>query len=82
MSKELYLKLVGGLILGILIVGYIVSVYLTKPEPTAPASSGLNFEGNITTSPTANKILQRKAVNNLPLNPPDNQTDNPFLSLE
>ena len=82
MSKEMYLKLVGGLTISILIVGYVVSVYLTKPETTAPPSSGLDFEGNIITSQTANKILQRKAVNNLPLNPPDNQTDNPFLSLE
>ena len=78
----MYEKIVGGLIIAILIIGYVYSVFLTKPKTIATVDSGLEFEGNLITSDTANKILQRRAINNLPVNPPDNQTDNPFLALE
>lgn len=82
MSKQLYVKLVGGLVVTVIIVGYIVSVYATKPTQVPPVDTGLGFEGNLITSETANKILQRRTVTNLPVNPPDSNTDNPFLALE
>lgn len=82
MSKQLYEKIVGAGVIAVLVAGYIVSLALTAPKEEAKVDSGLSFEGNLITSDTANKILQRRAVNNLPVNPPDNRTDNPFLALE